>query len=64
MNLYNGLHQQSIRARELRAAYDEIESGWFGSAAITEVIRKAERSIEDDDPVAMLSAYHALEALE
>lgn len=64
MNLLQGLHEQMDRARELRAAYDEIEGGWFGSAAITGAIRAAERSIEDDDAVAMLTAYHALEALE
>ena len=64
MNLLQGLHQQMDRARDLRAGYDELESGWFASVSITEVIRAAERSIEDGDAVEMLEAYHALEALE
>lgn len=64
MNLIEGLHKQMDRARDLRSGYDKIESGWFGSDAITATIRQAERSIEDGDAVEMLAAYKALEALE
>ena len=52
------------RARDLRAGYDELESGWFAADAITAAIKQAERSIENGNVVEMLAAYGALEALE
>jgi hypothetical protein len=63
-NLMDGLLSEMNRAREVKAMYDEIPQGKFGSIMIQQSIERAERSIKDNDVVAMLQAYNDLKEIE
>lgn len=60
----DGLLSEMNRAREVKAMYDEIPQGKFGSIMIQQSIERAERSIKDNDVVAMLQAYNDLKEIE
>lgn len=62
-NLMDGLLNELNRVRELKEHYDEIPQGAFGSVMIQQSIEKAEKSIKDNDVVAMLSAYKDLQEI-
>ena len=60
MNLIEGLQAELKRNRELKALYDTIPTGGFGSAMIALDISNGEQSIALGDTVLMLKAYKAL----
>lgn len=64
MNLLEKLNIELNRARELRAMYEDIPGGGFGTVAITLAIHNAETAITDGDLAAMAHALNALEVLE
>ncbi len=50
------------RCKELQVAYKEIgPAGQFGLAAITDLIKQAEKANKDQDVVAMLRLYPELQ---
>ena len=59
-NLMSGLLKEMNRCRELKAEYDMIPTGFFGSAIIQTSIKSAEKAIEENDVVKMLVAYDDL----
>lgn len=63
-NLMEGLFKEMNRAREVKALYDEIPQGKFGSMMIQQAIDKAEKSIKENDVVEMLRAYTELKEIE
>lgn len=58
--------QQLARVRELLTMYQAlpIQSGWFGVAALKNVIDRAERAQADGDVVAMLRLYEEMKECE
>lgn len=64
MNLMEGLLKEMNRAREVKALYDEIPQGAFGSRMIQISIETAERAISLNDIGLMASAYKALKEIE
>lgn len=64
VNLMEGLINEMNRAREVKAMYDEIPQGKFGSIMIQQSIKAAEKSISDNDVIAMLKAYNDLKEIE
>lgn len=60
----DGLFKEMNRAREVKKMYDEIPQGKFGSIMIQQSIDKAEKSIRDNDVIAMLQSYHDLKEIE
>jgi hypothetical protein len=63
-NLMDGLFEQMNRAREIKKMYDEIPQGKFGSIMIQQSIDRAEKSIRDNDVIAMLTAFKDLQEIE
>lgn len=63
-NLMEGLLYQMNRAREIKKMYDEIPQGKFGSIMIQQSIDRAEKSISDNDVIAMLAAFKDLQEIE
>ena len=63
-NLMDGLFEQMNRAREIKKMYDEIPQGKFGSIMIQQSIDRAEKSIKDNDVIAMLTAFKDLQEIE
>jgi len=62
MNLIEGLVKELKRNREILKLYEEIPTGAFGAAMIKQAIAAAEKSISDDDVVAMMRAYDDLKS--
>lgn len=63
-NLMDGLFKEMNRAREIKAMYDEIPQGRFGSIMIQQAIDRAEKSIRDNDVIQMLSCFKELQEIE
>jgi len=64
MNLIEGIQKELNRARELKQVYDNIPTGFFGSAVIQQAINKAEKCISMGDTIGMMQAYEELKQLE
>lgn len=64
LNLIDGLIKEMNRAREVKAMYDEIPQGKFGSIMIQKTIECAEKSIRENDVIAMVDAYRLLKEIE
>ena len=66
MNLMEGLISEMNRVRESIKLYDSLPdgAGMFGSALMKVAIKKAEKSITDNDTVEMLRCYKELQGFE
>jgi len=61
-NLMEGLLEEMNRVRELISDYEELPNGagMFGATIMKTNIKRAEKSISDNDVVAMLRMYEEL----
>jgi len=63
-NLMEGLFAQMNRVREMMALYRTIPMGFIAADLMQLALNRAQRSIEQNDVVAMLQSYAELEAYE
>ena len=63
-NLMEGLLSELNRVREVKAMYDAIPQGKFGSMMIQQDIDRAEKAIKDNDVIEMVKAYKKLQGVE
>ena len=65
-NLMDGLLEEMNRVREIIAEYDSLPNGAgaFASAMMKGNIKMAEKSISDNDVIAMLKQYEQLKTWE
>lgn len=61
--LIKEIHKELERVRELKKFYDEIPMGFIGASMIDLVIKKTEKSIEDNNVVLMLKCYEELKTI-
>ena len=64
MNILEEIQKECDRARELKAVYDKIPSGKFGSIMIDVAIERSEKAIAQNDVVGIIIALKQLKSLE
>lgn len=64
MNLIEGIQSEQERVRELLTLYQEIPTGAFGAAMLTQAIKESEDALASGDVVRQLRAYEALKNCE
>ena len=64
MNLIEGIQSEQKRCRDLKALYDSIPTGGFGSIMIQDTLDRSDRAIASGDCVEMLKVYQELKKCE